>query len=260
MTDQSEDPAIEYLWAEYTRTRSLEARNKLVENYYPLARIAAYMFLRRSSRRVPDWANVNIIIASAGVGLINAIENFETRRGVAFQTYAHTRMRGAIIDDLRQTDWVPRRLRRAKRNLDQASNKLVNTLGRQPGSEELAIELGLEVGKLVTLKEEVANMWQMTPLDLEEDGESSSHLSILEDPESEIPLEKLLQKEAAEKVLAGLKKLPRVERVILRLYYSEEITMLEIGDFLGISESRISQLHDQALWRLKRYLESRAAK
>ncbi len=258
--DPDENPAINSLWIQYFSTRSVEIRNRLIENYLPLARWAAYRFLR--SRKL-EWISHDTIFSHGAVGLISAVESFELIHRVPFGAYATERIKGAIIDALRQEDWMSRKDRRIKKEFDEAVERLIARLGRHPVLKELAVELGISVEEATLLEEAVANIPQMV---------SFSRVTVtydaflvsedIKDQEEIGPLEELLRKEAiiqaAEKIRALLPKFPRIERIILRLYYFEEqeLTMREIGGMLSITESRVSQIHDQALGRLKKYLKS----
>jgi RNA polymerase sigma factor for flagellar operon FliA len=187
-------------------------------------------------------------LTQAGVlGLLDAAEKFDQAKGVRFRTYAELRIRGAILDSLRSLDWVPRSLRRQRRELQRAESRLEAKLGRRPTEEELASEMELSVADLDATRERVRRV------ELASFGaESFDRVAALTiDPLSPDPHE-LLERHEIENLLArAIERLPARERLVLTLYYHEELTMKEVGGILGVNESRVSQIHSKAVSRLR---------
>jgi len=197
---------------------------------------------------------------SAGVfGLIDAIEAFDLSRGVKFETYCVPRIRGAMLDELRTMDWVPRLVRSKASKLNEAMQTLEARLGRQPTQQELAEELGISLEELEKMIQEAStvNLISLNKKWYETDSyKDVREIDILEDKKGEDPTRRLQKADLMRLVTKGLN---RNERLILILYYYEEMTMKEIGATLDLSESRVSQMHSAIVQRLKNQLEARRA-
>lgn len=237
-------------WKAYTSTGSIETRNKLIEEYLPLVSIIA----SKVSITLPAHIEVDDLKAVGVLGLINAIDRFDASRGFTFKTFAHSRVFGAMMDWLRSMDWVPRTVRQKAKNLDAACSKLEQELGRTPTDRELARELNVGADELHKLMSEVSGL---SLLSLEhkftsENGEGSvSLLDMVESTLSVNPVDEMEDDEFKKHLTKQIDSLPEKEKLVLALYYYEELTLKEIGAILDLSESRISQIHTAAILKLK---------
>ncbi|MCS7237417.1 MAG: FliA/WhiG family RNA polymerase sigma factor [Thermoguttaceae bacterium] len=247
---------IEQLWREYKKDPSnIELRNKLVEIYMPLVRYNG----ERIWSRLPEGVDLDDLISAGVFGLIDAIEAFDLDRGVKFETYCVPRIRGAMLDELRTMDWVPRLVRSKASKLNEAIQTLEAKLGRQPTETELAEHLGISVDELEKLMSEAntVNLISLNKKWYETDSyKDVREIDILEDKKGENPTKRLEQADLMRLITKGLS---RNERLIIILYYYEELTMKEIGATLDLSESRVSQMHSAIVQRLQEQLAKRKA-
>lgn len=234
MSDQ--DHQVAELWQGYKSTGDLALRNRLVLQYSPLVKYVA----GRVRSGLPQSVDQADLISEGVIGLIDAIDKFEPARGLQFQTYAVPRIRGAMVDSLRASDWVPRSLREKKRDLDQARTALEARLSRAATDAEIAAELGVSVRDLHELYRKVAYT-NVASFDELEGGADLGPAT------SDGPVDTDLGPELLEAVW----KLPERDRVIVALYYFEALTLAEIGLVLGVTESRVSQLHAKITKTLK---------
>lgn len=247
------DTDIQALWKEYRANPSVEIRNKLVEHYLPLVKYNA----ERIWARLPEGVELDDLISAGIFGLMDAIEAFDQDRGVKFETYCVPRIRGAMLDELRTMDWVPRLVRSKASKVQAARKELEATLGRPPRPEELAEKLGIPVEELdAYLGEATAvNLVSLNKKWYETDGyKDVREIDILEDKKAEDPTGRLQNRDLMKLVTRGLN---RNERLIIILYYYEEMTMKEIGATLNLSESRVSQMHSSIVARLQAQLAKR---
>ncbi|MDR1083601.1 MAG: FliA/WhiG family RNA polymerase sigma factor [Deltaproteobacteria bacterium] len=240
---------------------SAEERTKYVEQYAPLINYIA----DRLSSRLPAHVNKEDLISSGVLGLIDAIDKFDPERGIMFKTYAEFRVKGAMLDDLRNMDWVPRTVRRKTNELERLWRRLEGELGRPPSDEESAEAMGLSIGEYLHQLDEVymVNMLDLEAFKLDTPGHAKEHAdiyNILADESSPDALTVLGQEEVRKVLIKGIDTLPDREKMVVTLYYHEEMTMKEIGQIMGFTESRISQLHTKSVIRLRgfinRYFES----
>ncbi len=237
-----EDP----VWEEFAATQSQRSRDELIERYMPLVRQHA----ERLSSRLPPMVVVDDLIGAGSMGLIDAIEKFDHTRGIKFETYCAQRIGGAMLDDLRRYDWVPRLIRNKMHELDRRRDELESRLKRVASDEELAEAMNMNMDEYEKLRDEI-NVKSMVSLDRtwDDDGENeTSHLDTLTDTSSESPFENLQREEIKELALRGLST---NEKAILIMYYYEEMSLKEIGAVLDISESRVCQIHQQTLGLLR---------
>jgi RNA polymerase sigma factor FliA len=235
------------LWVRYRETHDRELRNRLMERYLPLVKYTA----DRISAKLPNEVDVDDLISAGIFGLVDAIEAFDLNRGVKFETYCSPRIRGAILDELRTMDWVPRLVRSRAHKLESATKVLRAELGRVPSDEEVAGRLAISRSELDKLMKDATAVSLVSLSRKFFDSDSSRELQeidVLEDRRANDPLH-LLQKTDLREVL--MKGLTRIERLIIVLYYYEEMTMKEIGATLDLSESRVSQMHSSILMRLR---------
>ena len=242
------------LWERYKADpKNIELRNKIVELYIPLVKYHA----QRVWSRLPDGVDIDDLTSSGIFGLIDAVEAFDLTRDVKFETYCAPRIRGAMLDELRSMDWVPRLVRTKAKRLSEATKTLDEKLGRQPTDQELAdfLQISVEELKKLTASATAVNVVSLNKKWSETDSSKEvSELDILEDMKGEDPTERLQKIDTMRLVTKGLK---RNERLILLLYYYQDMTMKEIGATLDLSESRVSQIHSSIVQRLQMQLSKR---
>ena len=245
---------VEQLWIEYKRNPSnQELRNRLVEIYLPLVKYNG----ERIWARLPEGVELDDLISAGVFGLMDAIDAFDLSRGVKFETYCVPRIRGAMLDELRTMDWVPRLVRSKASRLNEAMKTLEARLGRQPSENELAHELGISVPELekMMLDANAVNLISLNKKWYETDSyKDVREIDILEDKKGEDPTKRIQKNDLMRLVTKGLN---RNERLIIILYYYEELTMKEIGATLDLSESRVSQMHSSIVQRLQSQLNRR---
>lgn len=248
-TSSDEDPID--LWEEYGRTKSEALRNRLIEHYLPIVRYTA----ERVASTLPQSVDVDDLMSAGLFGLFEAIKSFDLGRGVKFKTYCSWRVRGAILDELRANDWVPRLVRNKASMLEQKMREAEAALGRPATDLELASQMGMSVGELDKLMHEASAVTVCYLSDSAGDGEDASARSdLIEDVTAGCPIDDIQRKDVME-ILT--KELTLRERLIMILYYFEELTMREIGLALDLSESRVCQLHSRIVARLKAKLGAR---
>jgi RNA polymerase sigma factor FliA len=243
------------LWRRYKVDGDASARERLVVAYSPLVKFVA----GRLGAGLPSHVEDADLISYGLMGLIGSIERFEPERGIKFETFAMTRIRGAIIDELRSLDWVPRSVRARAREIEAAQAKLEHELQRAPTEEELAAKLGVDEEELRTSLLDIANssvyaldeLWTIS----DSSGDSVSLLDTISDPRADDPQESLASSEVKDRLTDGISSLPEREQLVIALYYYENLTLREIGEVLGVTESRVSQLHTKAVMRLKSALQ-----
>jgi RNA polymerase sigma factor for flagellar operon FliA len=241
------------LWLKYRKENSENNRNKLIEKYLPLVRSIA----ERIASKLPSSVDSQDLQSAGIFGLMHAIRGFDLNRGVRFETYCVGRIRGAILDELRQLDWVPRVVRSRANRLDAAEMELQRTLGRKPSPLEIAehLELPLKDVDVMVTQAKPRNMVSLNS-DLPENDDNKAYrkLDFLEDKRSPDPLDNINREELIALIGKGLS---REERLVLLLYYYEQLTMKEIGFALDVTESRVCQIHTQILEKLRRRLGRR---
>jgi RNA polymerase sigma factor for flagellar operon FliA len=217
---------------------------------------------RQIHRRLPPQVLLDDLVSEGVLGLLDAHRRFVKSRRVKFETYAGHRVRGRILDSLRELDWCPRELRRKARRLKQAETELESRLGRHPTEAELARELGMSAQEMNTLLREVCGLEQLSLQAISPETGDDAALPEFEPPDARPgPLEQCAEAERRARLAAALEQLPLRQQQALALYYVEELTMKEIGAVLGVGESRVSQMHSNALLRLREILgESRQAR
>jgi RNA polymerase sigma factor for flagellar operon FliA len=243
------------LWRRYKKTADASARERLVVAYSPMVKFVA----GRLGAGLPSHVEDADLISYGLMGLIGAIERFEPERGIKFETFAMTRIRGAIIEELRSLDWVPRSVRSRAREIEVAQQKLENDLQRAPSEKELADKLGVSEEELQESLLEIANssvyaldeLWAIS----DSSGDQVSLLDTISDPSAADPQEALDSTEVKDRLAEAIASLPEREQLVVALYYYEGLTLREIGEVLGVTESRVSQLHTKAVMRLKSHLQ-----
>lgn len=242
---------LEECWARYKQKRDISAWEELIKEYAPLVKYIA----GRLHINFYNKIEFDDLLGYGTLGLLDAIEKFDPGRGVKFETYASTRIRGAILDGVRSMDWVPQSVRNKSRELEKVYAELESKLGRSASDREVAEALNLEMSEFYRLLQEVS----YTSLAYLEDWCSSDTqdsdpmkiLDTVEDQAAEDPVENLAQEEIKNLLAEAIERLPEKERTVIALYYYDSLTLKEIGAVLGLSESRISQLHTKAILRLR---------
>jgi len=242
------------VWVAYKKDQSnQELRNRLMERYLSLVRYNA----ERVWAKLPEGVDLNDLMSAGVFGLMDAIEAFDMERGVKFETYCVPRIRGAMLDELRTMDWVPR-LVRSKASKVEAARKVVEArVGRPPMELEIAEQMGLPIQEFERMKSDASavNLVSLEKKWYETDSyKDVREVDVVEDIKSEDPAVGIQKMDVMRLVTKGLN---RNERLIIILYYYEELTMKDIGNTLGLSESRVSQMHSSIVARLKEQLERR---
>jgi RNA polymerase sigma factor FliA len=247
------DVDVPQLWRDYRAAPTLEMRNQLVELYLPLVRYNA----ERIWARLPEGVDLDDLISAGVFGLMDAIEAFDLGRGVKFETYCVPRIRGAMLDELRTMDWVPRLVRSKHTKLEEVRKTLEAALGRPPRSEELAARVGVSIEDYEKMAGDATavSLVSLNKKWYETDSyKDVREIDILEDKKAEDPTHRLQNRDLMRLVTRGLN---RNERLIIILYYYEDMTMKEIGATLDLSESRVSQMHSSIVARLQQQLAKR---
>ena len=249
--DQVEASALDALWHEFKATHDNGARERLILHYSPLVKYVA----GRVSVGLPATIEQADLVSYGIFGLIDAIEKFDIERGIKFETYAINRIRGAIIDELRAIDWIPRSVRFKAREVERALGELGGRLQRPPSDAELAAELGVSLDDLQEMLNQI-NLVSVVALDEllsvgGEKGEAVSLVDTLADAKAADP-EMSFESEETRHILAqAINILPERERLVITLYYYEGLTLAQIGGVLGVTESRVCQMHTKAVLQLR---------
>lgn len=234
----------------------IDARQSLIEAYLPLTRLVASQMYRR----LPPSVEFDELVSYGTLGLIDAITKYDPSKNVRFATYAVSRVRGAILDELRALDWVPRSVRTKARSIEQTEMRLSHLLGRSPTDQEMADEMGLTSLEYHELAAS-ASTSPLTTLDDVRGGddERQSVIDMVIDRAADDPLSLQIDAEVATTVAALVANLDERQKTILALYCVEELTLSEIGTVLGVTESRVCQMHTRAVAAIQGFLEARGA-
>jgi RNA polymerase sigma factor for flagellar operon FliA len=250
---------MQALWMEFARTRDKGIRDRLILTYAPLVKYVA----GRLGSGLPAHVDEGDLVSYGLLGLIGAIERYDPSRDIKFETYAIARIKGAIIDELRALDWVPRSVRSRAREIERAIGELEAKTGVAPTDEQIAAKIGISVDEL---EESLADISRSSIAALDElwsvsgDGDQISLMDTIEDESGPKPEAALDQTEMREALADAIARLPEREKLVITLYYYEELTLREIGEVLGVTESRVSQLHTKAILRLKARLAGATAR
>lgn len=219
-------------------------RESVVQQYYPTVRRHALTL----QVRLPAGVDIDDLIQAGLEGLLDALGRFDPQAGVAFSTFAHQRIRGAMIDELRSRDWLPRSVRRTAREIEAVVQKLQQRLGRAPEEREIAAQLNMELEEYRKVLLDTNNGLVLSYDDVVTDHEEAQ---LGEDDDQWSPAEALFSSERKELIARAIAALPEKEKLVMALYYQEELNLKEIGAVLDVSESRVSQLHSQAIKRIR---------
>lgn len=241
----------ENLWQSYLETKSPEAREKIILRYAPLVKYVA----GRVAIGLPSNVEFDELLSCGIFGLMDAIEKFDALRGIKFETYAIARIRGAILDGLRSNDWVPRSVRQKARRLERVCAELENKLGRSATDQEISDALEMSIDDFYDLLSEVSfttlssldELWMINS----NDDDSVRVLDLIRNDDSEDPLHCVEIEEVKSTLSKAIDCLSDRERMVVALYYYEGLTLKEIGEIMEISESRVSQIHTKAIFRLR---------
>ena len=239
------------LWRRYKDDGDKRARERLVLAYSPLVKYVA----GRMSTGLPSHVEEADLISYGLLGLISAIERFEPEREIRFETFAVTRIKGSIIDELRSLDWVPRSVRAKAREIEQCNAKLEHKLQRAPTDAEMSEALGVSQEEFQESLVKIANssvvaldeLWTVS----DSSGDQVSLLDTIPDPGAADPAKEMDLTDMKDRLADSIARLPEREKLVIALYYYENLTLREIGEVLGVTESRVSQLHTKAVLRLK---------
>ncbi len=249
------DVELRDLWKKYKADGDRHARERLVLAYSPLVKYVA----GKMGAGLPSYVDDADLISYGLTGLISAIERFEPSREIKFETYAMSRIKGSIIDELRSMDWVPRSVRMRAREFERANAKLEHKLHRAPTDQELADELEVTTDELQDHIQQISSsavialdeLWSVS----DSSGGQVSLLDTIEDPNAADPEKSFDAVNVKEQIAEAISRLPEREKLVVALYYYENLTLREIGEVLGVTESRVSQLHTKAVLRLKSRLQ-----
>ena len=235
-----------HLWKEYMSTKNSEIRDKIILEYAPLVKIVA--------GRLSIYLGYNVeyddLVGYGIFGLIDAIDKFDYDKGVKFETYASLRIRGAILDQIRKMDWIPRSLRQKQKKMEAAISKIETQYGRPAKDEEIASELGIETEELINWQGQ-AKITNIISLDEFVEAAGEKEVNAIKSNSYEQPESISLKNEIKQQLMDSLETLTDKERKVILLYYYEELTLKEISRILEVSESRVSQLHTKALQKMK---------
>jgi len=246
----SEAKDLSAIWTEFAATRRSDLRDQLITTYVPLVRFV----VGRLGIPATSLLEADDLVSYGIIGLINAIDRFDPSRGIRFEAFASTRIRGAVIDQLRALNWLPRSAMARVRQIESTLATLEQRLGRPPKEAEAAAELGVSHDRYrhMLLEVSITVMSLDAPLaSLLQDDSVASLRDLLEDHDVLGPAEQVEQRELLASLSAAINHLPQRDKLLLSLYYHEELTMKEISKLMKVSESRVCQLHIQAVLRLR---------
>ncbi|HLN04721.1 MAG TPA: FliA/WhiG family RNA polymerase sigma factor [Acidimicrobiales bacterium] len=244
--------SVEELWAEFKSTADRSARDRLILHYSPLVKYVA----GRVAAAMPNHVDYADLVSYGILGLIDAIEKFDPSRAIKFETYGVPRVRGAILDELRSIDWVPRSVRAKARAVDSAFAKLEGTLGRSPTDRELADELEMTTDDLDDILRQTsrAGLLQLDDVLFRQGGTGGQTLGDTLQDQGDAPGATIELEETRRQLAKAIQRLGDRERKVLTLYYYEGLNLAEIGDILGVTESRACQIHTKAVLHLRQRL------
>jgi len=238
-------------WHESKGSKKSQLRDELIRKYAPLIKLVASKILRK----LPPQIEINDLINAGVLGLIDAIEKFDLNRDIKFETYAEFRIRGAILDELRSLDWVPRSIRQKLHELERTMLKIETEKGRPAKDEEISKEMGISLSDYFDILNKAHSVTLISFEDLgfpaQDGGQKRNPLDYFKEPKNEDIISLLNIKEIKKAVADAITELPKNERFVISMYYFDELTMKEIGLVLAITESRVSQIHNKAILRLR---------
>ncbi|RKY84649.1 RNA polymerase sigma factor WhiG [candidate division KSB1 bacterium] len=249
MAVQQLDP----LWKEYVKKKNPEIKEKLVIKYISLVKYVA----GRLMITLPPSVEIDDLESAGVMGLIDAIERFDPKYGVKFESYAIPRIKGSMLDELRKLDWIPRSIRSKTRELEKVIQQVENEKGRPATDEELSEKLNMSMDEYYDLLKEVGttSLLSLDEILYDNDGGKADLHEVIEDPAAKDAMEGINRDELKDMMIKAIDDLPEIERLVIALYYYEELTLKEIGQVLQLSESRISQIHTKTILSLRAKLK-----
>ena len=246
-------PSAQELLKRYHHQADTHTENALVEQYLPLVRT----IVGRLAMTLPDHVDQDDLNSAGLVGLLQALRNYDPACGTSFETYARVRIRGAMLDELRRMDWVPRTVHEKARKLQEAIGEVEQRLGRTPNEAEMARALKITVSEYNALLDEIrpAAFVCLDATASSENPESGNLYDVVADPVENSPVEATSRRELKQVILDRLRQLPEIQRKVLALYYGEDLHLREIAEVFGLTESRICQIHSQAILSVRAYLQ-----
>jgi len=246
-------PTAKELWRRYHKSGDTPAENALVEQYLPLVRTV----LGRLAMNLPEHVDHDDLNSAGLIGLLQALRNYDPASGSSFEAYARLRVRGAMLDELRRMDWVPRTVHEKARRIQDTIGELEQQLGRIPTDAEVARALALSPAAYSDLLAEIrpATFVCLDAVCNADSGDAGSLCEVVADPDEDGPVEQVSRNELKDLVLKRLKELPDNQRKVLALYYGEDLHLREIAEVLGLTESRICQIHSQAILSIRAYMQ-----
>ncbi len=236
---------LDKIWIEYSKTKNAELKETLIVEYAHLVKYVA----SRMSLMVGQYVDFDDLVGYGVFGLIDAVDKFDYDKGFKFETYASLRIRGSIIDNIRKLDWVPRSIRQISKDVEKAYSKLEMELGREPSDKELANELEVSEDEVKDMlkKASVSSL-----ISLDEYSEQNNGQVNIKDSNNGLysPENELDKKEVKQMLIKALESLTEKEKIVVNLYYFDELTLKEISKVLDVSESRVSQIHSKAIVKL----------
>jgi RNA polymerase sigma factor FliA len=229
-------------------------KNHLLQEHAPLVKRLAHQM----KAKLPPSVEVDDLIQAGMIGLLDAVNRYEDTHGAQFETYAVQRIRGAMLDELRSSDWLPRSIRQTMRKIETAINNLQQRLGRAPKEAEIAKELKISLEEYQDMLNDGSGHQLVYYEDFHEKDEHDHFLDRYQVDETSDPLQSLLRGGFREAVIHAIEALPEREKILMGLYYEQEMNLKEIGAVMGVSESRVCQLHSQAIARLRAKLKEKA--
>lgn len=244
-------PTAQELWRRYHKQGDTDSENALIEKYLPLvSSIAA-----RLAMTLPDHVDQDDLYSAGLVGLLQALRNYDPTCGASFETYARTRVRGAMLDELRKMDWVPRTVHEKARKIQAVVAQLEQRLGKVPSEEEMAKALNVTLEQYGKLLNEIRPAAFVCLDTVSSEDDTGSLYEVVANTADESPLEQISHRELKQVILERLKELPEMQRKVLAFYYAEEMHLREIAEVVGLTESRICQIHAQAILSIRAYLQ-----
>ena len=246
-----DDRQVRDVWVKYKKTRRKVYKNQLIETYLPLVRSVA----ERMLMTLPASVEVDDLTSMGTFGLIEAIERFDLERGVLFKTYCVNRIRGAILDELRALDWVPRLVRHKSTTVDRVGGRLQSKLGREATPWEMAEELSLDVCEYQRIERDSKPVSMLSLSEESSDGTEEGGNRIVDLVKDEKGTDPLLQVHRGDLRDLAAKLLNKKEQIVVSLYYFDELSMKEIAKVLGLTESRVCQIHGKVIEKLRKSFE-----
>lgn len=245
MKDKDREAELDKIWKEYEKTKDPTLKDELIVAYAPLVKYVA----SRLSLMVGQYVDYDDLVGYGVFGLIDAVNKFDYDKGYKFETYATLRIRGSIIDNIRKLDWVPRSIRSISKDVEKAYSQLESSLGREPTDKEIAdfLQVSEDEAREMIKKSSVASLISLDEFSEQNNG----HVNIKDESKSAyVPEIELDSKETKKILVEALETLTEKEKIVVNLYYFDELTLKEISNVLDVSESRVSQIHSKAILKL----------